>query len=328
MRIIEIGSARSEGPGIVRGFLPLAFLLTGEAVEAPIVIARGRQEGPVIWIQACLHGNEYCGTFIVQRFLRELDLDHLVGTVVVVPVVNTPAFRANRRLTPYDGYHGGDLNRLFPGRAGGSMTEQMAHAFWTALSTTSPDYLVDFHTAFTADTGWTLFCPPDGALGEKAAGLARAFGYPHAMPTPPERLRGSALVAAAEAGIPALIAEAGGMGASFTEEVVADGAERLRNVLRQVGILPGAVTDYGPITYVRDFLWLTAIQGGLFRRAVSCGDRVSRGAVLGRSYDAYGTLVDEMRCPEDGIVLAIANLPALPSGEILSLVGVDPRAAA
>ena len=62
--------------------------------------------------------------------------------------------------------------------------------------------------------------------------------------------------------------EAGGIGPAFEPETVLKGAERLRNVLRHLGMLPAKLTDYGTLTYFSNFAWVNATHGGLFQPAV------------------------------------------------------------
>ena len=154
---------------------------------------------------------------------------------------------------------------------------------WRTPSTASfaryADYFIDFHTALTPDTRWALFANAPGDVGRKAEGMARAFGLKSTLPAPMDILGGSAMIAAARDGIPSLIVEMGGIGPAFERETVLEGAERLRNVLRHLGMLAGAPTDHGPLTYFSNFAWVNATRGGLFERAVQCGERVDKGTL-------------------------------------------------
>src|SRR5215212_8651615 len=112
---IEVGTARSMGPGVVNGHLPLTDLPDGTKLQEPVMIVQGERDGPVLWLHGCVHGNEYCGTFIIHEFLRGLRPQELAGAVVALPALNLSAFQKNQRMSPFEGYHGGDLNRNFPG---------------------------------------------------------------------------------------------------------------------------------------------------------------------------------------------------------------------
>jgi predicted deacylase len=324
MEMIEVGTAVSRAPGVAKGFLKVGELPDGRPMRAPVQIVRGETDGPVLWLHGCVHGNEYCGTYIIHDVVRTLSPRELAGAVVALPVLNITAFERNRRMSPFELHGGGDLNRCFPGKPDGTVTQQMAHAIYTHLRRHA-DYLIDFHTAMTVDVRWTLFANMPGAVGKKGEGIARAFGYRSTLPAPIDILAGSAMMTAARDGIPAFIVEAGGKGAAFTDDIVGDGAERLRNVMRHLRMLPGAVTDYGKQWHFSNFAWVHSTQGGLFQRAVKCGDRIEAGSVIGHYFDLHGLPAGEAKAPHAGIVLAIHPGPVMASGETLIHIGLDPR---
>jgi len=324
MKRIQIGTATSEAPGRVDGMLQVGHLPDGSPMEIPVIIVRGQQDGPTVWMHGCVHGNEYCGAFIIHELIRTLKTDRLSGTVVALPILNLTAFRKKQRMSPFEGFTGGDLNRCFPGKPDGSLTEQMACAIYGELKQHA-HYLIDMHTAMTPDVRWALYADAPGEVGRKGEGLARAFGFDSTLPAPMTILAGSAMMAAAKDGIPALIVEAGGKGPAFTRELVKEGAGRLQNVLRHLGMLPGKVVDHGPLTYFSNFAWVTATRGGLFQKTVNCGDLLSKGQVIGRYYDIFGHEDGVAEAPQGGVVLAIHPGPMMANGETLVHIGLDPR---
>lgn len=324
LKKIEIGTAISQAPGRVDGMLQVGWLPDGSPMEIPVIIVRGPENGPTMWMHGCVHGNEYCGAFSIHSLMRDLELQR--GTVVALPVLNITGFQRQQRMSPFEGYNGGDLNRCFPGKIDGTLTEQLAFHVYQHLRQHATHF-IDVHTAFTADTRWALFAPPSGGKAAAAQGLARAFGFENTLPTPLNTLGGSALIEAAKEGIPGLIIEAGGIGPAFSPETVADCAERFRNVLRHLEMLPGKTIDYGGLTFFSNFAWVNATRGGLFRPAVQCGNRLAKGDLVGRYYDVFGDLVEEARSPFSGVVLAIGGGPVMPNGEILVHVGLDPQPA-
>ncbi len=324
MKEIQIGTAVSDSPGLSKGELKIGDMPDGEPITIPVAILRGRDGGPTLWLNGCVHGDEYCGAFIIHEVLRTVDPEALAGTIAALPVLNITGFHGNQRMSPFEGFSNGDLNRCFPGRPDGSLTEQMAHAIYGELKKHA-DYFIDFHTALTADVRWALFADAEGEVGRKAEGVARAFGFKSTLPAPTDILGGSAMMTAAADGIPSFIVEAGGVGPAFVGDTVLEGAERLRNVLRHLEMLPGEVTDYGPLTYFSNFAWVNSRRGGLFRPAVRCGDRIDAGTPLGLFYDVFGDVVEEVLSPRAGVVLAINPGPLMPSGDILVHIGLDPR---
>jgi predicted deacylase len=270
-----------------------------------------------------VHGNEYCGTYIIHAFLRSLDPAKVNGAVVALPVLNIAAFRALRRVSPFEGFNNGDLNRCFPGKAGGGTTEQIAAAVYAPLKAHAT-HLVDFHTAFTAETRWALYADHGGEVSRVGRLMAEAFGYENTLPTPPGTLNGSAMMTAGADGIPSYIVEAGGMGLAFTMETVNDAAERMANLARAIGLLDGPVTPYGPLTTFSNFHWATAPRGGVFRPIVKCGDRIEKGDVIGHYFTHHGDPDGEAVAPASGVVLAHNPGPIIPQGDVLIHIGLDP----
>ena len=111
MKEIKVGTAVSNGTGVTRGTLRTVDRPDGAPVEIPVVIVRGAGDGPTLWLHGCVHGNEYCGTYIIHECLRSLDPDAMAGAVVALPILNLDAFRHNQRMSPFEGYGGGDLNK-------------------------------------------------------------------------------------------------------------------------------------------------------------------------------------------------------------------------
>ena len=89
-----------------------------------------------------VHGCEYSSIAAVTRVMRELDTDQLSGSVTAVPVVSLESFRQRTPfVVPADGQN---LNRAFPGDAGGSYTHRLARDIFDALIAPA-DAVLDLH---------------------------------------------------------------------------------------------------------------------------------------------------------------------------------------
>lgn len=322
-REITVGTATSSGPGVTKGHLHVADAPDGSPLHIPVTIVQGETDGKVMWMHGCVHGHEFCGTYIIHEVVRSLDPKTLKGTVVALPILNISASQARQRMSPYEIYHGGDLNRQFPGDLNGTFTQQMAHRIYEPLKRQA-DILIDFHTASTPDVRWALYPKCGGQAEADSSRIARAFGYRDTLPAPMNILGGSAMMQAAKDGKAAYIVECGGKVRAFTDEAVQDAAERMRNAMRAIGMLEGAVTDYGTFYNFSTFAWVTAQRGGLFQRTAMCGDRLEVGTVIGRYFDVWGNELDEARSPHAGIVLSINPGPVIGTGDTLVHVGLDP----
>ena len=74
--------------------------------------------------------------------MKELDARSVKGRIILIPALNVPASKAATRLSPLDGKN---LNRSFPGRADGTVTEMVAHYLTTVLFPLA-DIVIDMHT--------------------------------------------------------------------------------------------------------------------------------------------------------------------------------------
>src|SRR5205814_6302489 len=136
-------------------------------------------------------------------------------------------------------------------------------------------------------------------------------------------LGGLTTSAAAEAGIPGVIAEAGGRGL-LEERAVQLLVSGVRNVLRHLEMLPGE-PDPPPAGQRRvgSFIWLRSTHDGWWDTAVESGAEVAEGQALGRVRNLWGDVLEEVAAPRDGVILFITTSPAVgPNGLLLGL-GAD-----
>src|SRR5579872_5772511 len=119
-RLRELRLTRSQK---IKTHLYLGDLQDSTPVLSPAVVVCGASEGPMLWAQATIHGSEFGGLVGLIELTRTIDPAALRGTLVAVPAINPLAYRQAARVGPYDGVN---MNRAFPGDAGGSFTEQAA----------------------------------------------------------------------------------------------------------------------------------------------------------------------------------------------------------
>src|SRR3954447_16903375 len=108
----------------------------------PVVTVAGAKPGPLLFVNAGVHGGEYPAIESVIRLGNLLDPQTIAGTVVLMPVLNLPAFRTRTPFVcPIDNVN---PNRVFPGSPGGSYSEQMTHALINEFVIHADAY-VDLH---------------------------------------------------------------------------------------------------------------------------------------------------------------------------------------
>ncbi len=88
------------------------------------------------------HGDEYEGPVALKNLLREVRTEDVLGRLILVPVLDVPAFKAGRRETPDDGQN---LNRAFPGDARGGITSRIAD-FVTRFLFPHAHVVLDIHS--------------------------------------------------------------------------------------------------------------------------------------------------------------------------------------
>ena len=105
-------------------------------------IIHGAKPGPVLALTAGVHGQEYTPILALQRLLKSVDPKTLTGTIVLVHVANMPSFLA--RTIYYSPADGKNLNRVFPGKADGTLSERIALTI-TREVIEKATHLIDLH---------------------------------------------------------------------------------------------------------------------------------------------------------------------------------------
>ncbi len=291
--------------------------LTG--VQWPVFEARGEREGPRLTLLAGIHGCEYPAIAAVRTFMRELDTSALAGSIRAVPIASPTSFRGRSAfVVPEDGRN---LNRTFPGRADGSFTEALADHLFREFILGS-DLLIDLHGGdlFEALEPFAIY--DDSPQREMAGRLARAYGLPYVICQPGSDLKGMTSVAAADAGIPAIIAEVGGCGL-LESDAVSRHLTGLRNALRCAGMLEGPVEAPAIAQQLsEDFRWVRCESAGWWQPEITVGTSVTRGQRLGAILDPFGDALEEITAPLDGAIGFLTTSPAVDGdGLLLAIAG-------
>ena len=134
-------------------------------LELPLTLICGAKEGPTMMISAGVHGAEYIGVQALSELSRELDPNDTAGNVICLHVANPSAFRDYVRFfVPEDGKN---LNRVFPGKKDGTLSERIAWTITEKLQSKA-DYYIDLHAGDTSEEVMP-FVYYNVAAGEKIA---------------------------------------------------------------------------------------------------------------------------------------------------------------
>jgi predicted deacylase len=303
-------------PKVLRRTLSLAGL------DVPVIELTG-SAGPRLTVLAGVHGCEYAPMAAVRRWTRALAERDLRGSVRAVPVLNLPAFRARSPFVVPD--DGKNLNRCFPGDPAGTVAERLAHAAFTQLIEGS-DALVDAHAGDMVEALEPFALYDAGASEDRARELAVAYGLGYVIrqePGPGRAVGGTTSTAAAEIGIPAIIAEAGGCGLVEPAAVAAH-VRGLDRVLAVLGMTSDPAPDGEAPVYLGRFLWLRAAREGWWEPVVRPGQRVAAGQALGTVSSLDGAQVlQSVTAPAPGVPMFITSSPAVAATGLLLGLGAD-----
>ncbi|MFL5961228.1 MAG: M14 family metallopeptidase [Gaiellaceae bacterium] len=290
-------------------------------LEHPAFEARGARDGPHVALIAGVHGCEYSSIAAVVRVMNELDTSELAGSITAVPVVSMQSFeRRSAFVVPEDGKN---LNRCFPGTYEGTYTDALARSIFDEVFAPA-DALIDLHGGDLVEALEPFAIYDASPVEERARAMAVAFGLPYVVREDPQAgLAGMTCSAAAQAGIPAIIAEAGGCGQldPAAVELLFKGT---RNVLRSLEMLPGRPhPPRADMRLVGAFDWLRCRDAGFWVAVVAVGEEVVEGQALGRVTTLHGDVREEIHAPRDGVVLFLTTSAAVADLGLLLGLGTE-----
>lgn len=312
--------------GVHHGFLRLPFSRDDSAwgnVMIPITVVRNG-DGPVALLTGANHGDEYEGPVVLHELAATLDGADIHGTVIIVPAFNYAAFRAGTRTSPIDK---GNMNRLFPGKPDGTVSEKIADYFQRTLIPMA-DVVLDFHSG-----GKTLdFIPFACAHAledpeQEAACMAamQAFNAPYSMKLLEIDNVGMYDTAVESQGRVFVSTELGG-GGTATARSIRIARKGLRNFLKHAGILKGEpeLSATIQLDMPDSDCYLFSEHDGLLEPVVDLGESVDAGDLIARiwSIQRNGQPPVDYRARRSG-VLSARHFPGLvQTGDCIAVVAV------
>ena len=292
----------------------------------PIVVIKNGS-GPTVLFTGGNHGDEYEGPLALTKLARELQPDDIRGRVIILPGLNYPALMAGTRLSPIDGRN---MNRVFPGERGGTITSMIAHYVYHVLLPLS-DVVVDIHSG----GGSMIFqsCSVMHHLEDTeqmAVTLAalKDFGAPIGLILVELDSGGMLDSAVEEMGKTFISTELGG-GAFVTPETVRIADRGVRNILKHFDVLHGEV-ELPPegvrLMEVPDEGGYTmAMADGLYEPLVEVGEEIVRDQVLGRIHFPDDIMREPLsiKAKLNGVLITRAGRGAVKRGDTIVVLATD-----
>lgn len=313
-KTVTVGTAIAAPGQVVRGVIPVTTLGGGTPLDIPVVIVNGVGDGPCFWVNGAIHGDEPEGPLACQIALREVDPAQLSGTLVMVPVVNVPAFEAAQRGNPADTFSY-DMNRIYPGRANGYLSERVAAAHAAAMGPVA-DFEISIHSGGAHSfLDKSMFIDESPASLELGTAMGPGWGCIMSNFNP----SGSPMAYLKSLGKVGITVELGGRSATSPEAFARIGRElanSILNILRHYKMYPGQA-EYPSPRYKGQQEALLAPASGIFipEPGVKFLTMMTKGTRIARIASIFGDTLGEIIAPADGMFFGLRALPNVTTGD-------------
>ncbi|WP_396636141.1 succinylglutamate desuccinylase/aspartoacylase family protein [Maribacter sp. R77961] len=313
-KVIVIGG-ESVAPGQNKLLkISIDRLPTGTLIDIPVYVFNSKNPGPILLIQAGLHGDEINGIETVRRMLTDKLFAIDKGTIIAVPILNIFGFIHFSREVP----DGKDVNRSFPGTRKGSLASRIAYHYLNEIMH-QIDVAIDLHTG----GGQRHNFPQIRYTQEDdfSAELANVFNAPFTFSS--KLIKGSFRNAAYLMSKPTVVFEAG-ESMRFDDFSITAGINGILRILQHFGMVKSTIKNREELKktiHLDKRKWLRAPTAGMFIPKVLNGSQIQKGAILGSVSDIYGKKTKLIKAPEDGYIICINHQAVVNQGDALFHIG-------
>lgn len=308
---MKFGTAEAGAGELATGAIHLIDDPLGP-VTSPVMLARGAQPGPRLLVTCLIHGGENVGPIALARFLREINLGELRGSIAGLMCANPLGQRQHSRLTPQDGMN---LNRIFPGNPKGAVTEQIAARLMEIARAEGGNAVLDLHSGgeLTITAFYVIHdSKGDGDVEREGARLAANVGSRYQWGSREAWLDGGFFTnVSRRLRIPSIIVESGG-GARVRDEDIANFRTALFGLTRAMKMLPGDPPSVTDIRRGGNGVHVKATRGGYWNPAVAPGDDMTGGQLMGEMISMTGEVLETIRCPVPSAWVGSIRRPWMP----------------
>ena len=298
--------------------MDIARLHTRSKIEVPIIVSRGKVDGPCLLLIGGIHGDETNGVEIVRQIVAGGLNKPEKGTVICIPLLNVFGFLNQKREFP----DGRDLNRAFPGSNTGSLASRFADHLMTKVIP-KVDFCIDYHTGGAQRFNYSQVRVD--RIDEESLKLALVFGAPFIVYSKSkERTFRKSM---ADLGKKVLLFE-GGKSLFLDKNVTKVGIQGAINVMHHLGMRDFSAriskpnSEHPPII-ITNTKWIRSKHSGMYRSYVSAGQMVEKGVKLGSISDPFGDFESIFKCTQEGYILNSNHSPVVNQGDALLHIGFE-----
>lgn len=299
---MKIGNIEAKPGEKSYGFFKIGETRGRFSAHIPLHIVNGASDGPALVVQAGASGLEIEPSLILPHVVKQLDPAQVKGTLILAPLMNTSGFEFTQIKSIFDDKH---LNRVGRGRADGTVSEQLVHAYYQA-AIANADALLDIRTGSQWSYHHFAGVYGHGAVDESKA-LAISLRLPHVLLN--RSNDDSMAKEAADDGIPTVTAYIGGGPGlrDYRDQDLGRMRNAVLNAMRHLGMIDGALeSDVDKVTVINRHTTITQTgeRGFVLMNKNLRGKQVEAGDLLGIVRHPFtGETVEEIRAPRAGIMV-------------------------
>ena len=322
----QIGSVRAAPGTTASGKITVGTFKDDSRTFIPITIVNGRAPGPVLALIAGVHGSEYSPILALQRLRSRLDPKGLSGTVVMVHIANVPAFLG--RTVYFGPDDRKNLNRSFPGKSEGSLSERIAYAL-THDVIARADYMMDLHSGDGNESlrpSYTGYYAEAGGVSviQKSRRMAIAFGLDTIVVFKGDLEIEQAIwcgSAGVVRGVPSIDVESGELG-RVEDRRIEPIVNGILSVMRDLKMLDGKPSPTLNPLFIDERAYIKSEHDGIWLAdpRIEAGAFITKGAKLGVVTDFFGRVLKEVRAEHSGMLLVMIGTPPVNVGETLAVI--------
>lgn len=291
-------------------------ILTGSDLSRrrlPLMVIESKEPGPIVWLTACIHGDEVGGQLVIQEVFKLLKSRLIRGAVYAFPLMNPIGFENSTRTITFSRE---DLNRSFPGNPNGSLGERMAYLIFQKIKDTQPQLLLDLHNDWRQSVPYVLLDKASQAISGEAYNQARLLGQKSGfyLVEDTDEIHNSLSHCLLQHAIPAITYELG-ESSLVNEKTTAFGASSVINLLAQLKMVDSNTPQFDYLlhpSYRSDQILRYSdkpycTKSGIIRFIVKPGTSVRSGQALAKIFNAFGKLQENLVAETDAIILGTAD---------------------